>query len=294
MKIFRSKEKFLVYRSGLDRNVRNRGRIGFVATMGSLHAGHTALIKRSVRENAHTIVSIFVNPTQFAPHEDFASYPRDETGDLRLIRACGVQSVFIPRGEDIYPGNDKSVFIDHKELTGKYDGVVRPHFFSGGMTVIAKFFNIVRPDRAYFGKKDYQQLYLFRELVRALAYPIKIYGVATVRERTGLAMSSRNAYLAAAGDIEAAAYFYQLLLATKKHVFTSAVPLAATKVVTFFKNGLKRYPWFKLDYVAVVDRKTLVERKFVDCGRSVILAAVFFLDRRTAAVKVRLIDNIEL
>jgi pantoate--beta-alanine ligase len=168
--------------------------IGFVPTMGSLHEGHLSLVRRSKQENHTTVVSIFVNPTQFGPAEDFQNYPRDTEGDTEKLRKEEVDILFIPDASLMYPGG----FSTHVEVEGFSDklcGAFRPSHFRGVATVVTKLFNIVKPARAYFGQKDFQQTVVIRQMVKDLAMEIDIIMCPTIRERDGLAMSSRNAYL---------------------------------------------------------------------------------------------------
>lgn len=176
---------------------RKKGRtIGFVPTMGALHAGHAALVQKSARENDKTIVSVFVNPLQFGPNEDYGRYPRALPSDRKLVAAAGASAVYAPSAQEMYPKG----FQTHAEVEGLSDlycGNYRPRHFRGVATVVLKLFNQVRADRAYFGEKDWQQVRLLEIMVRDLDVPIKIVRVPTVREKDGLAMSSRNAYLSA-------------------------------------------------------------------------------------------------
>ena len=176
----------------------NRGtRCVFVPTMGALHEGHAALV-RTAREIAgpggNVLVSIFVNPLQFGPNEDFSKYPRTLIEDLSICRDNGADAIFVPKAEDLYP-TDRSIQLTETQLSRRLCGASRPGHFDGVCTVVAKLFNLVQPDDAVFGKKDYQQLAIIRRLVRDLDFNVVIHGVDTVREADGLAMSSRNRYL---------------------------------------------------------------------------------------------------
>ena len=180
------------------------GSVGFVPTMGALHEGHAALVDRAVRENDAAIVSIFVNPTQFGPGEDFAAYPRSEDADLALLEAHGAAVAFVPSAEEIYPPGD-----DTRVLPGKVaeplEGAARAGHFIGVATVVAKLLAIATPDRAYFGQKDFQQLRVVQTLTRDLRLATRIVGCPIVREPSGLALSSRNAYLSDAERASATA-----------------------------------------------------------------------------------------
>ena len=168
--------------------------VGFVPTMGYLHEGHLSLVKRAKEENQSVVVSIFPNPTQFAPDEDLESYPVDIEGDLRLLLKEGTDLVWIPDSADIYPENYQT-WVDVEILTKKLEGIYRPNHFRGVTTIVAKLFNAVQPDKAYFGQKDAQQALVIKQMTRDLNYPIEILICPTVREPDGLAMSSRNSYL---------------------------------------------------------------------------------------------------
>ncbi len=181
-----------------SREARGQGlRVGFVPTMGYLHEGHLSLIRRARELSDFVVVSIFVNPTQFGPNEDLDRYPRDMERDRRLCRAEGVDAVFVPSVEELYPEGFQT-FVTVEEISRPLCGASRPGHFRGVATVVLKLFHIVEPDVAVFGQKDYQQLQVIRRMVRDLDLPVEIEGFPTVREPDGLAMSSRNAYLSAA------------------------------------------------------------------------------------------------
>ncbi|MEO3925371.1 pantoate--beta-alanine ligase [Micromonosporaceae bacterium B7E4] len=173
------------------------GKLAVVMTMGALHSGHEALL-RAARERADTVLAtIFVNPLQFGPNEDFDRYPRTFEADVALCRAAGVRYVFAPSREELYPDGEPMVRVDPGSLGEELEGASRPGFFTGVLTVVAKLLNLLRPDVAFFGEKDYQQLTLVRRMVRDLELDVEIVGVPTVREPDGLALSSRNRYLSA-------------------------------------------------------------------------------------------------
>jgi pantoate--beta-alanine ligase len=170
------------------------GRVGLVPTMGALHAGHLSLIELGMRENDAVVVSIFVNPTQFGPHDDFGAYPRREGEDLALLERSGVAAAFVPSVEEMYPPGD-TLRVDPGAIAEPLEGAARPGHFTGVATVVAKLFDIVQPDRAYFGQKDFQQLRVLQTMARQRHPKIRVVGCPIVREPDGLAMSSRNAYL---------------------------------------------------------------------------------------------------
>ena len=187
-------------KAGLERVVsgwRERGlSVGLVPTMGALHAGHAALIRRAASECDRVLVSIFVNPLQFAPHEDYGRYPRALPADRRLACAAGAHAVYAPSPAEMYPADFKTS-VEVSGLSGLYCGEYRPGHFRGVATVVLKLLNQARPDRAYFGEKDYQQFLILEAMVRDLDVPVRVVRVPTVREHDGLALSSRNAYLTA-------------------------------------------------------------------------------------------------
>ena len=171
------------------------GAVAFVPTMGALHRGHVSLIEIAKRTAPKVVVSIFVNPTQFGPREDFAKYPRPLEKDLKMCEDAGADVVFTPSPEEMYPPNVPDIFVDVPALTSVLEGVKRPGHFKGVCQVVAKLFNILTPDYACFGQKDYQQLRIVTEMARALDMPVEVVGCPTVRDPDGLAMSSRNQYL---------------------------------------------------------------------------------------------------
>jgi len=251
-----------------------------VPTMGALHAGHAALIEAArtqAGKSGTAMVSIFVNPTQFGPNEDYAKYPRTFDADLELCAARGADAVFAPRTEDVYPPGD-STFVDETTLSRGLCGASRPGHFRGVCTVVAKLFNIVRPDAAIFGEKDFQQLAVIRRMARDLFPAVEIIGHPTVREPDGLALSSRNRYLDADQRRRAAKFAAALREAGGKSS-PEEIVAAASELIA---EGTGTTP----EYVAVVDAETLEPIESFD--RSAVLAA---------AVKIgetRLIDNVRL
>jgi len=232
--------------------------IGFVPTMGAFHAGHLALMRRARHESDFVVASIFVNPTQFGPSEDLAKYPRDLESDVRKAEAEGVDAVFAPSVDEIYP-EGFGACVEVERLSEVLEGASRPGHFRGVATVVAKLFNIVSPDRAYFGMKDYQQLKVIQKMVRDLGSNIDVVAVPTVRESDGLAMSSRNAYLNAQ-ERAAAAILYRALKLAEDRVRSGERDAAA--VETAARDLIESEPLARIDYVAVVDPETLesVER----------------------------------
>jgi len=258
------------------------GGVGFVPTMGYLHRGHLALVERARAENPFVVVSIFVNPLQFGPQEDFTRYPRDLDRDARLLEQAGVDLLFAPEVEEIYPRGFASRVSVEGPLTALWEGEVRPGHFQGVATVVAKLFLLVQPRRAYFGEKDYQQLLVVRKMVRDLGFPLEVVGVPTVREEDGLALSSRNLYLSPETRKKASVLF-QALSAMR------AVALAGGSVAEALRRGeevLARVPEFQKDYLAIVHPETLLPLSDWIRGARGLLAGRF--------PEVRLIDNLEV
>jgi pantoate--beta-alanine ligase len=258
----------------------------FVPTMGALHEGHLQLM-RDARELAgkggSVIVSIFVNPLQFGPKEDFSKYPRELEADAAKCRSVGVDAIFAPSADEIYPP-DRSVVVLETKLSKLLCGASRPGHFDGVCTVVLKLFNLVQPHRAVFGKKDYQQLAIIRRMVRDLNVPIEITGSETVREVDGLAMSSRNRYLSEMERAQAPAIRRALLLAKTRW---EAGERGAAALRECFLNELRtQAPLSRVDYIECVDASSL-EPVNETTARGLLAAAVFF-------GKTRLIDNVEL
>ncbi len=256
--------------------------IGFVPTMGYLHAGHLALIWRARAENGFVVVSIFVNPTQFGPAEDFDRYPRDLERDLDLCRTAGVDLVFAPEVPEMYPPGYQT-YVEVEELSRGLCGASRPGHFRGVATVVAKLFNVVTPDRAYFGEKDAQQLRVIRRMVADLNFPLTIVPVPTVREPDGLAMSSRNTYLSPAERRAALVLSRALSLAAE--LFAQGERRAEV-ITDRMRELITAEPLARIDYVAVVDDETLTPVEKID--RPVLVALAVFIGQT------RLIDNLVL
>lgn len=254
--------------------------IGFVPTMGAFHEGHLSLMRRSKADNDVTIVSIFVNPTQFGPQEDFASYPRDLARDALQAQQIGVDLIFAPAVEEMYPEGYNTWITVEGGLTSGLCGRYRPGHFRGVTTIVGKLFNIVQPDRAYFGEKDYQQLQVIRRMTRDLNMPITIIAVPTVREADGLAMSSRNAYLSPP-ERAVAPRLYEALQAGARIVKNGGTGAQAVAAAT---EMLEKEPLIQIQYLEAVDPETLADKK--DSGAPLVLAAAIFIG------KTRLIDNV--
>ena len=254
-------------------------RIAFVPTMGALHAGHVALLEEGRRRGDKVVLSIFVNPTQFGPTEDLARYPRDLPGDLAKAAGAGTDVAFVPEPLDIYPAGFQTT-IEVRELARGLDGLFRPGHFAGVATVVAKLFNIVQPDVAIFGQKDFQQLAIVRRLVADLAMGIEIVGLATVREPDGLAMSSRNAYLSPVERTRALSLSRALFAARDR---AAAGERDARALVDGARAALDVD---RIDYLELCDAATLTALVHVD--RAAVLLVAAFVGRT------RLIDNVQI
>ena len=256
--------------------------LGFVPTMGFLHQGHLALIRQAKEGNASVAVSIFVNPTQFAPGEDYERYPRDIQNDLAELEKIGIDVVFTPSRSEMYPhGFSSRVEVDR--LTSRLEGAARPGHFSGVTTIVARLFNIIRPTRAYFGQKDAQQVAVIKKMVSDLNMDTKIISLPTVREPDGLAMSSRNSYLNPK-ERQAALILYQSLMLAKK-LYRQGEEDAA-KLRGEMVRFIRKEPLATIDYVAITDALTLEELESVKPPALVSLAVKIG--------ETRLIDNIVL
>jgi pantoate--beta-alanine ligase len=256
--------------------------LGLVPTMGYLHAGHLALVKQAREECATVAASIFVNPTQFGPQEDYKSYPRDIERDLNLLQQEGVSWVFTPHSDDIYPpGFD--TWVNVQALTQPLEGIHRPGHFLGVTTIVAKLFNIVRPDRAYFGEKDAQQLRVISKMVKDLDMAIEIVPVPIVREPDGLAMSSRNVNLNFEERNASTCLYKSLQLAQSLYVSGER---NAQEIRSRVQRFILTEPLALIEYVSIADNETLEELDYID--RSALISlAVRFGDTR-------LIDNLTL
>jgi pantoate--beta-alanine ligase len=255
---------------------------GFVPTMGFLHDGHLALVRAARAENRSVIASIFVNPKQFGPGEDFAAYPRDLERDLGLLRDAGVDLIFAPSADEMYPPGF-STTVDVGPIGERLEGASRPGHFRGVATVVTRLFGLVQPDRAYFGQKDAQQGVVVKKLSAELALPVAIVVVSTVREADGLAMSSRNVYLAP--DERVAARVLSAALRGVQAAYDDG-ERDASRLRGLVKDQIAGEPLVRLDYVSVADAETLDELDRIDRPALVSLAA--------RVGRTRLIDNVVL
>ncbi|MGA3488665.1 pantoate--beta-alanine ligase [Micromonosporaceae bacterium DT55] len=257
------------------------GSVGVVMTMGALHAGHAELIRTAREQADHVLVTIFVNPLQFGPSEDFDQYPRTLEGDLEICRGAGVDIVFAPSAAEVYPGGEPAVRVNPGPLGEELEGASRPGFFHGVLTVVLKLINLTRPDLVFFGEKDYQQLTLVRRMVADFNLPVRVVGVPTVREADGLALSSRNRYLSAAERATALGLSAALqagATAAKDGADAEAVLVAARSVLA------AAAPDAELDYLVLTD-PDLQPRPVSGPARMLVAARVG---------RTRLIDNMPL
>jgi pantoate--beta-alanine ligase len=262
-------------------SLRKQGkRIGFVPTMGFLHEGHLSLMRRARQESDAVIASIFVNPIQFGPTEDFDQYPRDEAGDRKACEAAGVDILFMPEAKEMYP-ETPSVFITVGGISEILEGALRPGHYRGVATVVAKLFHIVKPHKAFFGQKDYQQCVVIKRMVKELNMDIEIAVLPTVREADGLAMSSRNSYLSAE-ERHAAPAIYRAL-SEAEHLIASGVKEPG-KLKNKMQAVLREEKGIEIDYIELVDPETLASAVGI-AGKMVILVAV-------RLGRTRLIDNV--
>jgi pantoate--beta-alanine ligase len=264
--------------AGCEALRRRFGSLALVPTMGALHDGHRALVREALASGAAAVVSIFVNPLQFGASEDLTRYPRDEAGDLAMLQACGCHLVWLPDVATMYPPGDATT-IDVAGPAEQWEGAARPGHFRGVATVCAKLFGQVRPDRAYFGEKDWQQLQVVRRMVADLHLPLEIVGVPTVREADGLALSSRNRFLTKR-ERASAPHLYAVLDAVARALVTGSLPGAALADARAKLSSAG----FAIDYLALVDGTTMEPLHALRPGSRLIAAA------RLGSV--RLIDNL--
>lgn len=260
---------------------RRRQTVALVPTMGSLHDGHLSLIKLAKKHADHVVVSVFVNPTQFAPHEDYGNYPRNEERDWHKLQTVGPDVMYAPEVEEIYP-HDFATRVEVAGLTQTLEGITRPHFFAGVTTVVAKLFLQCQPDIAVFGEKDYQQLLVIKQMVKDLAFPITIVPGPIVRESDGLAMSSRNAYF----DARERAVAPQLYTIIKDVAADLATGRSVKDALRQGKVRLEN-TGFRLDYLELRDSETLLPVEEMPSPHARLLAAVYL-------GAVRLIDNLAI
>ncbi|WP_177731246.1 pantoate--beta-alanine ligase [Flavobacterium inviolabile] len=258
--------------------------VGLVPTMGALHQGHLSLLSKSCSENDITVISIFVNPTQFNNQEDLEKYPRTIERDIEKVRSVSENIlIFSPTVEDIYEGNTQSVAFNYDGLEFQMEGAHRPGHFDGVGTIVKKLFEIVKPTNAYFGEKDFQQLQIVRKLVKKHKIPVNIIGCPIHREASGLAMSSRNERLSEEAK-EDASLIYKVLLDAKQKFSTKS----AKEVTDFVTQTFAKHPAFTLEYFEIADETTLLTCKRKSVGKKYRGFIAVFINN------IRLIDNIAL
>ncbi|MBI4412666.1 MAG: pantoate--beta-alanine ligase [Deltaproteobacteria bacterium] len=263
-------------------SLKRRGKtIAVVPTMGYLHEGHVTLLKKARRSADILVLTIFVNPTQFGPKEDFKRYPRDPRGDLAKARRAGVDYVFMPRMEAMYPEGFET-YVEVTRATQELCGRSRPDHFRGVTTIVAKLFNLIQPDIAFFGKKDFQQFAVLKRMVKDLNMPIQMVGVDTVREKDGLAMSSRNVYLSPV-ERKAALCLFRGLKKTREAVRKGEKNLG--RLLSLLKNEIRREKSARIDYVTCVSAESIQPINKYQKGETLFAVAVFI-------GKTRLIDNV--
>tara|TARA_B100000029_G_scaffold370647_1_gene364500 strand:- start:545 stop:1384 length:840 start_codon:yes stop_codon:yes gene_type:complete len=275
LKIFKTKKELRVWRQQCGDQS-----IGFVPTMGALHQGHLSLIKLAKKNCDKCVVSIFVNQLQFGPQEDFKQYPRTINADIKLLKNEEVDVLFLPSQKEIYP-NNMTFEVAETNISKKLEGATRPHFFSGVITIVLKLFNLVQPTYAYFGEKDIQQLYIIKKMVEELNLSIKIEGCSTVREKSGLAMSSRNQYLSTEEQKEAALLYATLKRGAQLIIEKMSVQKIKDQIYTTLNNNKN----ISIDYISIADLKNFEESDDNKMRPIVISGAVWYKN-------VRLIDNI--
>ncbi|WP_299058925.1 pantoate--beta-alanine ligase [uncultured Polaribacter sp.] len=261
----------------------NKKSIGFVPTMGALHQGHLSLIEKAIKKNDIVVVSIFVNPTQFDNHDDLIKYPKTLENDTKLLTSVSCDILFTPSIKEIYEENVASQKFNFDGLEHQMEGKFRNGHFNGVGTIVKTLFEIIKPNKAYFGQKDFQQLQIIKKLVKKYHLNVKIKGCAIFREKDGLAMSSRNSRLTETHR-NAAPFIYKTLKKARKKFGTEN----ATSLIEWVENQFKKHPLFELEYFTIADEKTLETIKNKEPNKKYrAFIAVF-------AGEIRLIDNIRL
>ena len=279
MKVLKSKKTLIDY---VERQREMGKKIGFAPTMGALHEGHLSLYKAAKKENDEVISSIFVNPTQFNNPDDFQKYPKTLEKDLELLEKAGVDAVYVPNVEEMYPDGLNSKKYDFDGLENEMEGKYRPGHFDGVGTIVEELFRQVQPHNAYFGEKDYQQLAIIKKMVEKTKLPVKIHGVPTLREEDGLAMSSRNVRLTETQRKEAT-IIYETLTKVKEWFKVISLEEIKQRVTDIFRNSN-----FELEYFVIADKDTLKEANAIDEDKEYRAFIVAYADT------VRLIDNMHL
>lgn len=264
-----------------QKRIKSAFKIGFVPTMGALHEGHLSLIKLSKQENDRTICSIFINPIQFNQTSDFEKYPKNFEKDIKLLEQNGCDILFLPSVKEMYP-TKSTITFDFGELEKIMEGVHRPNHFNGVGVVVSKLFNIIQPTRAYFGQKDLQQCAIVTQLINDLSFPIEIRRCPIIREENGLAMSSRNQRLSVEQK-EQATFLYKSLLQTKLLLEQTK---SVEKTLIQVKNEFKEMPFFKLEYLEIVDAISLQSLGNIEEGQEIAICIAVYIG------EIRLIDNL--
>ena len=279
MKVLKSKKTLIDY---VERQREMGKKIGFAPTMGALHEGHLSLYKAAKKENDEVISSIFVNPTQFNNPDDFQKYPKTLEKDLELLEKAGVDAVYVPNVEEMYPDGLSSKKYDFDGLENEMEGKYRPGHFDGVGTIVEELFRQVQPHNAYFGEKDYQQSAIIKKMVEKTKLPVKIHGVPTLREEDGLAMSSRNVRLTETQRKEAT-IIYETLTKVKEWFKVISLEEIKQRVTDIFRNSN-----FELEYFVIADEETLKEAHAINEDKKYRAFIVAYADT------VRLIDNMHL
>jgi pantoate--beta-alanine ligase len=255
-------------------------RIALVPTMGALHEGHASLMRKARESDVRLVVSVYVNPTQFGPHDDFKKYPRNLEADIRVCECEGVDILFAPPDDEMYPGGALTAWVEETKLETRFEGEHRPGHFRGVCTIVAKLFNIIQPDSAVFGKKDYQQFKVVERMARDLCYPVEIVSAPIVREPDGLALSSRNQYLSAGERAQATVLWKGLNVA--RDLFNGG-ERSPHRLEVAIQRTISLAPVARLDYAAIADAETLEPVHEAQHGNIALLAAY--------VGSTRLIDN---
>ncbi|MFD2566846.1 pantoate--beta-alanine ligase [Pseudotenacibaculum haliotis] len=280
MRVFKTKKELKRHISAL---LSQKNKIGFVPTMGALHKGHLSLVDMSKKENDFTIVSIFVNPTQFDKKEDLEKYPRTITQDLSLLEQINCDAVFLPSVEEIYDQDVSSQAFDFDGLENEMEGKFRDGHFDGVGTIVKAFFEIVTPTNAYFGEKDFQQLQIIKKMVEKAQLDVQVVGCPIFREANGLAMSSRNERLTVAQRNEGS-MIYETLKSVNKKIASHSL----SDIQNWVTSEFEKHPLFELEYFVVADEATLKEVKNISPGKSHRAFIAVYAD------SIRLIDNLSL
>ncbi|KAI5950825.1 pan6 [Candida jiufengensis] len=287
----------------------NNQSVGFVPTMGALHQGHCSLVAQSLKENDKTIVSIFVNPSQFAPHEDLNNYPRTLDRDLEILsnqfKNKSIDAIFVPKISEMYPNGivlevdkQRGTFVTVHGSSEQLEGVTRPQFFRGVATIVTKLLNIVQPTRVYFGQKDAQQCVVIKNLVKDLIIPTEVRVMPTLRESNGLAMSSRNEYLSK--EIKDKSSIIYKALCNGENYYNDKIinhnqnSVDSKKIIKEIYDLIKQEPDFDIEYIAVSHPETLEDLDQVTPGLGAIVSCAVKVPKENSNEKARLIDNIIL